>query len=402
MPPQRQACANPLYLQCITQLLREAEAQGRNAAFAYRNAHNAILQHPDVFESPADALRLKGIGHTIVAKIQRWLDDRNRRNIETVRSPETHPRKRRRIYKQKDAKVVEEVEGEEEEQHFPPITPVVFESDTFDIVLVLDAREIKNKQDRTYISAQLQTHGIRVEVRTLELGDVIWVARRREDGAELVLDYIVERKRMDDLVDSIKKARFTEQKTRLARSGAAHVVYIIEKFDAPSVDAFNPKAIATAISTTQIVDGFFVKRTASIDHTIAYLAKLHAALTDIYSTQRLHGIPDEHIDRTTFLALKRHLATPHFVSYQSFRTLNSKAGSMTLCDNFAIVLAIVRGVSGAKAIKIAKKYRTPQGLLAAYTALDNVEDRKRMVHDDMNSDVTIATSVKLWETWFAK
>lgn len=50
------------------------------------------------------------------------------------------------------------------------------------------------------------------EVRKLEVGDFLWIARSRTSKDELILPYIVERKRMDDLGASIKDRRFKEQK----------------------------------------------------------------------------------------------------------------------------------------------------------------------------------------------
>lgn len=52
---------------------------------------------------------------------------------------------------------------------------------------------------------------VNFEVRHLEVGDFVWVARNG-CGKELLLPYIVERKRMDDLGKSIKDGRFHEQK----------------------------------------------------------------------------------------------------------------------------------------------------------------------------------------------
>lgn len=58
---------------------------------------------------------------------------------------------------------------------------------------------------------QLKSRGVNFEIRHLKVGDFIWIARDNY-GHELVLPYIVERKRMDDLAKSIKDGRFHEQK----------------------------------------------------------------------------------------------------------------------------------------------------------------------------------------------
>lgn len=86
---------------------------------------------------------------------------------------------------------------------------------SFEVVLVLDSREIKSRRDRDYMRDMLHQKGVTVDVRSLELGDAIWVARQSTDEGpidELFLDIVLERKRMDDLVSSIKDGRFKEQK----------------------------------------------------------------------------------------------------------------------------------------------------------------------------------------------
>lgn len=47
-------------------------------------------------------------------------------------------------------------------------------------------------------------------------------------GAEYVLDYIMERKRVDDLHQSIKDRRYDKQKYNMQRCGLRHLVYLVE------------------------------------------------------------------------------------------------------------------------------------------------------------------------------
>ena len=61
--------------------------------------------------------------------------------------------------------------------------------------------------------------------RNLNIGDYLWIARervwevggqfRRKQPRELVLPFIVERKRLDDLWMSVKVGRYEEQKFRM-------------------------------------------------------------------------------------------------------------------------------------------------------------------------------------------
>lgn len=94
---------------------------------------------------------------------------------------------------------------------------VVYPAGSYDIILVMDAREIKNKRDDDFIRDGLREKNIAVEVRALSIGDTAWIARGRNPShtgelRECVLDYVVERKRLDDLVSSIRDGRYDEQK----------------------------------------------------------------------------------------------------------------------------------------------------------------------------------------------
>lgn len=83
---------------------------------------------------------------------------------------------------------------------------------TYDVICLIDSREIKDQKSRDYIVQELTLMGVRVERRSLQLGDMLWIARRRPgfrdqdvrngtlNSGEVALDFIVERKRIDDLV----------------------------------------------------------------------------------------------------------------------------------------------------------------------------------------------------------
>jgi ERCC4-type nuclease len=72
---------------------------------------------------------------------------------------------------------------------------------------------------------------IRAEPKALVLGDYMWVARFRETGHEVLLDYIVERKSVIDVVASVIKSggnhkqRYVHQKRRIMESGKIQIYY---------------------------------------------------------------------------------------------------------------------------------------------------------------------------------
>ena len=178
--------------------------------------------------------------------------------------------------------------------------PTSFESvrippGTFTVQLVIDNREVRAKTDRDYIQEELSKKGIPTSVRALGLGDALWIAkckdphllsRHGEEGDEIMLDWIVERKRLDDLVGSIKDGRFHEQKFRLAKSGVKNVVYVIEEISLSTEIATKyHEAVESAIASTQVVNGYFVKKTQKLDDTIRYLARMTVLLKNLYEVR---------------------------------------------------------------------------------------------------------------------
>ena len=63
---------------------------------------------------------------------------------------------------------------------------------------------------------ELKKANLKFETGKLNVGDFAWVARSKTSAScmntDIILDYIVERKRMDDLCSSIIDGRYKEQK----------------------------------------------------------------------------------------------------------------------------------------------------------------------------------------------
>lgn len=291
--------------------------------------------------------------------------------------------------------------------------PITLPADSFTIELVLDVREVRTKKDRDYISNELIRRGITPIVRSLELGDTLWVAKCKdpnllpsygEEGDEVMLDWIVERKRLDDLIGSIKDGRFHEQKFRLRRSGVKNVVYLIEEFAAADPSVSGPRyqeAVASAIASTQVVNGYFVKKTRNLDDTIRYLARMTTLLRNMYTnppsstttqkTNKISIIPTRSIDSLqTYLQLlerfraKEHkrgapaaaASTTYATTFPTFSALTSKSEMLSLRDVFLKMLMCTRGVTGDKALEIQRRWRTPREFVEAFEELER-ENRQR-------------------------
>jgi crossover junction endonuclease MUS81 len=71
-------------------------------------------------------------------------------------------------------------------------------------------------------------------------------------------------------------------KFRLAKSGAGQVIYLLEEYNLEDTSDRWSKAIETAKSSTQVVDGFFLKQTKSLDQTISYLVAMTGMLKSLH------------------------------------------------------------------------------------------------------------------------
>ena len=281
-------------------------------------------------------------------------------------------------------------------QSIPSFTPIILPPGSFTVRLVLDNREVRAKDDRDYIADQLTIRSAPPLVRPLPLGDIFWVAklhdptflsRYGEEGDEVALDWIVERKRLDDLVGSITDGRFQEQKFRLRRSGIRNVAYLIEEITLSQEKAQKfSEAITSAIASTQVVNGYFVKRTQKLDDSIRYLARLTNLLKSIYESNLLHIIPTTALSPTTYLPLLTHLRSSpqhkdrnYNITFPAFASLASKSDTVTLRDVFLKMLMCTRGISGDKALAIQKVWSTPRALIEAFEACATQKEKDLMV-----------------------
>ncbi|KAJ6572086.1 hypothetical protein B0H19DRAFT_1132517 [Mycena capillaripes] len=262
--------------------------------------------------------------------------------------------------------------------NFREFTPRVFKAGQYSIHLSLDHRE-QGKNDREAMADDLRKNGLPVDhTKALELGDVVWVAQSLVDGAECVLDVVLERKRLDDLVQSIKDGRFHEQKFRLHQSGISRVLYLIEEYDARrQKEGYGPQ-ISTAVSSTQVVDGFMVKETKNMNDTIAYLTGLTEELCRAHETKDLYVIPTEMIRRHSYVDLQKHLRAKfpdrcYVTSFADYQTLNSKSAYTTVRDTWARMLLCVKGMSAEKVGAVVERWDTPRALWEAFRAAQEQE-----------------------------
>ena len=272
---------------------------------------------------------------------------------------------------------------------------------SYDVILCVDNTETvgggaggrKTLKEDTV--RHLQRCGVAYDRRNLNIGDFLWIARERvaevrgqfqqRQPCELVLPYIVERKRLDDLWQSVKDGRYEEQKFRLKGCGLTHLHYLIE--DYPQKREFwgraggggglvTPEAIEQAIANTAVQEGFTVKKTDDQKGTIEYLTLITRLLRQKYLNKDLASctftdISDSLVGRrdTTLL------------TFQHFNESSKKTKDLSVGEVFAKMLLRMKGLSVEMAQAIVSQFPTPRDLLNAYNDCDSVPEKIKVITD---------------------
>lgn len=264
---------------------------------------------------------------------------------------------------------------------------------SYDIVLCVDLCETTGGSSvrKQELVKELQRNSVMFDVRKLNVGDFLWVARERVTpvpgqlrppaGKELVLDYIIERKRMDDLCGSIIDGRFREQKFRLKRCGLRKPIYLVEECGSAAAHLSIPEStLQQAIVNTQVVDGFFVKRVQDAKESAAYLTIMTRYLQKLYQnctlfcrSRELEGDKEAESEK---------MAANLSCSLMAFTEFNYgavKNKCQTVREVFARQLMQISGVSGDKAAAVLEHYSTVSSLLQAYDQCSSETEKEKLL-----------------------
>lgn len=261
---------------------------------------------------------------------------------------------------------------------------------SFEIVLLIDVREIRSREDRHYLTERMNQLGITSEVRNLELGDFVWIARLKNrsmmnsnwtDTEEIVLDTLIERKREDDLIASISDGRFKEQKHRIRGSLLNCTFYLVERGSGAAAYEFLGGAeerLLGAALQCQVIDGLMYRQTGGLDESIVFLATLHKSLIRKYHENGLTGCALKAADfnykdfPVQFSELKQKtIGSTVLMNYTAYALLNSKSTNQSPTDIFLKQLLTIKGVTFDRACAILSKYPTPLELYKFYRNLPN-------------------------------
>ncbi len=150
---------------------------------------------------------------------------------------------------------------------------------TDNIILIIDLRE-KGSNNEIFKDEILNLindkNNIKVEERNLSLGDFLWIYKDSKDNEDYIIDYLIERKTLNDLAISIIDGRYTEQKYRMKNSSFKNISYLFEGQDLSinSIGNLNKNAINTAIYHTLNIHDLNIIKSNSTMESIQILIDL--------------------------------------------------------------------------------------------------------------------------------
>ncbi|KAI3448833.1 hypothetical protein Pfo_005498 [Paulownia fortunei] len=274
--------------------------------------------------------------------------------------------------------------GSESKPNTLALPPLAFGEkfgDVYEVILILDNREqfaTQGSRSRKIIENICSQFQIQIDVRRLPVGDGIWIARHKYLGSEYVLDFIVERKKVEDLRHSIRDNRYRDQKMRLVRCGLKKMIYLVEG-DPNSSEA--AESIKTACFTTEILEGFDVQRTSGLADTLRKYGYLTQSINQYYRSvdpeQKCAGV------------------CPPF---DEFIKICEELDKMTVSDVFAVQLMQVPQVTEDIALAVLDMYPTLLSLAHAYSLLDgDVCAQEEMLKRQSNNLINGSASKNIFQ-----
>nr|XP_008532197.1 PREDICTED: crossover junction endonuclease MUS81 [Equus przewalskii] len=166
---------------------------------------------------------------------------------------------------------------------------------------------------------------------------------------------------------------------RLKRCGLGRRVYLVEEHGSVHNLSLPESTLLQAVTNTQVIDGFFVKRTADIKESAAYLALFTRGLQRLYQGHTLRSRPWGTPGDPESGAGPSPNPLCSLLTFNDFNAGAIKNKAQSVREVFARQLMQVRGVSGEKAAALVDRYSTPASLLAAYDTCATPKEQEMLL-----------------------
>lgn len=234
------------------------------------------------------------------------------------------------------------------------------------VIVVLDKMErfrngLTNQNWKT-MAELLEEAGAACEVRTLPCGDAIFVSRY-EDGSEVVLDYVIERKTVEDFASSVRDGRVSKQAFMMRKSGIENRLFVIEGDMRENKRIYENPGLHKKLTELEVCEGFYVKHTKDLMDTVWFYASFRRRLE-----AKLGCVPKATLQ----------LGRANFGDWEE--NMKRLWRSLTLEQLFTMQLCQTPGVGELRARTMLNRgIRTPQLLHRAYKAIEQECDREKFL-----------------------
>ncbi|XP_048735319.2 crossover junction endonuclease MUS81-like [Ostrea edulis] len=258
----------------------------------------------------------------------------------------------------------------------------VLQPGQFEIILCVDNAEFYGSRQGggKSLLPDLIKNGVTCDLRKLHVGDLLWVAREKTHqtevgfgqpkGREIVLDYIVERKRMDDLVHSCTDGRLPDQKFRLKHCGLKKPIFMIEDYGSLQHFSIPEDRIRQTITNLKVIDGFQIKRTKNVKESVAYLTVMKRYLHRYYKNKTLYACSRDDLKEQDWTNSIQDCEVK-LMEFNEFNAGSVKSRNLSVQDMFCKHLSKVSGMSGERAQAVTQIYPTLTDLMEAYRSCPN-------------------------------
>ncbi|XP_065577861.1 uncharacterized protein LOC136038591 isoform X2 [Artemia franciscana] len=263
----------------------------------------------------------------------------------------------------------------------------------FKVYLLVDTGETSGsfgKSNQKVLTLdELRKQDVPFEVRRLNVGDYLWVARSNSDPSkELVLPFVIERKRLDDLASSIKDGRYREQKFRLKRCGLQNLIYLVEEYGNRQHLGLPESSIIQSIVNTYVIDGFHIRWTKTTTESINYVRRVTSLLTQKFSVKNL--MSSTYVEECSNLS---HESYQVLMTFDEFNKQSNKRKALSVSETFGKQLMQLHGLSDKKAAGILSLFPTPHSLFEAYKLCSTEQEKIELLSGSKSNRTGISAKI---------
>lgn len=230
---------------------------------------------------------------------------------------------------------------------------------------------------------ELRKSGIKFDIGKLHVGDFTWIARPKSESSasdkDVILNCVLERKRMDDFCSSILDGRYKEQKFRLKKCGITKQIYLIEDHGSMKHMSLPEKSLVQADVNTQLIDHLLVHHSTDPKDTAHYLIELTNYMTRAHRGVTINVCLKDDLDSLA-KSVENDLVVNYYMTLKEFNAFSNKNKPMSLKEMFAKCLMKIQGFSQDKCLAVIEAFPTIDSLMIEYAKCPAAKREKMLAN----------------------